>query len=436
MPKPKKKQAKADLYSMPSLLIHGYARDKHWDYRHHVVPPLSSSTAYRLDSAARGARGFAEFGAELDGEDGRPPIYIYDRLAEPTRDMLEESLATAERGEIAVTFASGMAAVSAALMICARGGDHIVAHRVIYGSTYSLLTQWLPKFNVGVGMVDLNVEGGLQAAIQKNTRVVYFETPANPNLELIDMGMVRRVVGLANVDRKPNERIHILVDNTFASPFCQRPIEHGADLVIHSLTKSICGFGTDMGGVVIGARSYLPALLSHRKDFGGVLSPKAAWPILVYGLSTLALRVKRQERTALAVAEFLTQHAKVKVVKYPGLLSFPQYGLARKQMTDYNGNFAPGSLVYFVLKGAHAKARALAEKLIDRIARESYTITLAVSLGQIRTLVEHPSSMTHSMVPLDKQVSEGIDPGGVRLSIGLEDPGDLIKDLGRALKTL
>src|SRR5581483_2490784 len=149
----------------------------------------------------------------------------------------------------------------------------------------------------------------------------------------------------------------------------------------------------------------------------------------------LALRVKRQERTALAVAEFLSQHPKIREVKYPGLLSFPQYGLARKQMTDYDGNFAPGCLVYFILKGPHAKARAMAEKLIDRIARESYTITLAVSLGQVRTLIEHPSSMTHSMVPIEKQLSEGIDPGGVRLSIGLEDPGDLIRDLGRALKT-
>ena len=434
MAKKKRARPRDELYSIPSLLIHGHAKDKHWDYRHHVVPPLSSSTAYRLDSAARGARGFAEFGAESDPEArGQSPIYIYDRLGEPTRDMLEEALATAERGEISVTYASGMAAVSAALGICANSGDHIIAHRVIYGSTYSLLTNWMPRFHIDVSLTNLNAEGELERSIKKNTRVVYFETPSNPNLELIDMANVRRAVGRANVDRKPHERIHILVDNTFASPFCQRPIEHGADLVIHSLTKNICGFGTDMGGVVVGARAYLPALLAYRKDFGGVLSPKAAWPILVYGLSTLAMRVKKQEQAALALAEFLGQNPKVKEVRYPGLLSFPQYGLARRQMTDYSGNFAPGTLVYFVLKGSHAKARAQAEKLIDIIARESYTITLAVSLGQVRTLIEHPSSMTHSMVPLSKQIEEGIDPGGVRLSIGLEDPGDLIRDLGRAL---
>jgi len=427
-----------DIYTIQSLLIHGLSRDKHWDYRHHVVPPMSASTSYRLDSAARGAKGFAEFGVE--SREGHPnskaPIYIYDRLAEPTRDMLEETLATSERGEIAVTFATGMAAIAAALSICAVSGHHIITHPVLYGSTYSLLANWMPKYNIKTSLVNLNDEKLLARSIRRNTRVVYFETPANPNLELIDMQGVRRVVSAANAKRKEAERIHIIVDNTFASPFCQRPLEHGVDIVLHSLTKSICGFGTDMGGVVIGARKYHSPLLSYRKDFGGVLSPKSAWPILVYGLSTLSLRVKHQERTALAVAEFLAQHERIKAVHYPGLLSFPQHALARKQMTDYDGNFAPGSLIYFVLKGPHRTARKLAEKLIDRIARESYAITLAVSLGQIRTLIEHPSSMTHSMVPLATQVKEGVDPGGVRLSIGLEDPGDLIKDLGRALAKL
>jgi cystathionine beta-lyase/cystathionine gamma-synthase len=435
---PKKHNSRKDVYTIPSLLIHGHTRDKHWDYSHHVVPPLSSSTAYRLSSAARGARGFAEYGLETSpgSKRGQAPIYIYDRLAEPTRDMLEEALATAERGEIAVTFASGMAAVAAGLSICAQTDQHIIAHNVIYGSTYSLLTQWMPKYRIGVTLTNLRDPIALRRAIRGNTRIVYFETPANPNLELIDIAAIRQIVAEDNARRPEKDRIHILVDNTFASPFCQRPIEQGADLVIHSLTKSVCGFGTDMGGVVIGARKYLPPLLSYRKDFGGVLSPKAAWPILVYGLSTLALRVKRQEQTALAVAEFLAQHPKVKAVHYPGLLSFPQYGLARRQMTDYDGNFAPGSLVYFIVKGPLQKARKLAEKLIDRIAQDSYTITLAVSLGQVRTLIEHPSSMTHSMVPLERQIREGIDPGGVRLSIGLEDAGDLIRDLGKALSRI
>ena len=423
----------ASQYTVASQLIHGYPRDQHWDYAHHVIPPISSSSSYRLDSAARGAKGFAEFGTEGNAN---APIYIYDRLAEPTRDMLEEALATAERGEIAVTFATGMAAVAAGISVCAQSGHHIVAHHVLYGSTYSLMNTWLPKYKVATTLVDLNNEAAFRRTIKKNTRVVYFETPSNPNLELIDMSIVKRVVTEVNAKRKDTDRIHILVDNTFATPFCQRPIEHGVDLVIHSLTKNICGYGTDMGGVVIGAKNYLSSLLSYRKDFGGVLSPKAAWPILVYGLPTLAVRLRRQEQSAHAIAMFLAQHPKVERVNYPGLPEFPQYELARKQMTDFDGNFAPGSLVYFILKGSQKKARGLAEKVIDRLAHDSYTITLAVSLGQVRTLVEHPSSMTHSSVPLAKQVEEGVDPGGIRLSIGLEEPEDLIKDLGRALAAI
>jgi methionine-gamma-lyase len=429
-----RKKRNDKVYVLPSLMIHGQSRDKHWDYRHHVVPPLSASTAYRLDSAARGAKGFAEFGGP-DAANERP-IYIYDRLGEPTRDMLEESLATAERTDIAVTFASGMAAVAAALGVCAQAGHHIVAHRVLYGSTFSLLHAWLPRFGVNSTLADLKNAAAIRKAIRPSTRVVYFETPANPNLELIEFAVVRAAVDAANRSRREAEHIHIVVDNTFATPFCQRPIEQGVDLVVHSLTKNVCGFGTDMGGAVAGAKKFLTPLLSYRKDFGGVLSPKAAWPILVYGLSTLALRVRKQEETAQAVAEYLERHPAVARVAYPGLKSFPQHTLARRQMTDFNGNFAPGSLVYCVLKGSGAAGQRRAAKLIDRLARDSYCITLAVSLGQVRTLIEHPSSMTHSMVPLKEQVEEGIDPAGVRLSIGLEDPADIIGDLERALKAI
>ncbi|GMV79228.1 MAG: O-succinylhomoserine sulfhydrylase [Planctomycetota bacterium] len=421
--------------SLYSRLIHGRARDEHWDYRHHVVPPQSSSTAYRLEDAARGARGFAEFAHEEDPDKRRKaPIYIYDRLAEPTRDMLEEVLAESERGEIAVTFATGMAAIAAGLGVTVQGGEHIVADQVLYGSTYSLLTEWLPKYGIRTTFVDLSHPERLARVVTPKTRAVYFESPANPNLKLIDIRAVRQAVDALNRRRKGRERIRILVDNTFATPFCQRPLEHGVDLSIQSLTKNICGFGTDMGGAVIGARAFRGPLLSYRKDFGGVLSPKAAWPILVYGLPTLALRVRHQEATALEVARFLEEHAKIDRVRYPGLSSFPQHDLARRQMLDYDGRFAPGSMLYFVLKGAPAAARKKAEKLIDRLAREAYTVTLAVSLGQVRTLVEHPSSMTHSSVPLAKQLKEGIDPGGVRISIGLESARDLIGDLAAALR--
>lgn len=430
-----RKQEPQDRYSIHSLLIHGRMRDEHWDYRHHVVPPLSSSSTYRLEDASRGAQGFAEFAQEQQDPQKRrkAPIYIYDRLAEPTRDMLEEALAFAEHGEAAVAFATGMAAVAAAFGVTARAGEHIVAHRVLYGSTYSLLTEWLPRFGIKSSFIDCSRPGALKKAIRGNTRVVYLESPCNPNLELVDIATVREAVDQANRRRKGRQKICIIVDNTFATPFCQRPLALGADMVVHSLTKNICGFGTDMGGAVVCDRHRQAELLGYRKDFGGVLSPKAAWPILVYGLPTLALRVKQQEQIAQEVARFLEQHPKVHEVRYPGLPSFPQFELARRQMVDYDGNFAPGHMLYFILKGAHAQARRRAEKLIDRLARDAYTITLAVSLGQIRTLVEHPSSMTHSAVPLADQIKEGIDPGGVRMSIGLEDPRDLIQDLRRAL---
>lgn len=433
----KKRARKADKiqdYSLHTRLIHGRFHDEHWDYRHHVVPPLSSSTAYRLEDAARGAQGFAEFAKDEEpGKRRRAPIYIYDRLAEPTRDMLEEALAFAEEGETSVTFSTGMAAISAALGISLATGEHLVAHSVLYGSTYSLLTEWFPRYKIGVTFADLKHPERLAKAIKPNTRVVYFETPANPNMEMIDIAGVARAVEHANRGRKPDKRVRVIIDNTFATPFCQRPLALGADLVVHSLTKNICGFGTDMGGAVIGARRFQGPLLAYRKDFGGVLSPKAAWPILVYGISTMALRIRQQEATAQEVALYLEKHPKVKAVRYPGLPSFPQYALAKRQMTDYDGNFAPGTMLYFIVRGDPKAARRRAEKVIDHIARNAYTITLAVSLGQIRTLIEHPSSMTHSSVPLEEQVKEGIDPGGVRLSIGLESPRGIIGDLSKAL---
>ncbi|MCZ7647078.1 MAG: PLP-dependent transferase [Planctomycetota bacterium] len=429
---------RSDAPSLHSRLIHGVSRDEHWDYRHHVVPPLSSSTAYRLEAAARGARGFAEFAQEEQDPQRRrkAPVYIYDRLAEPTRDMLEAALAVSEGGETAVTFATGMAAIAAALGVTLQSGEHLVADQVLYGSTYSLLTSWFPRYRIGTSFGDLTDPGRLRKLVRPTTRVVYFESPANPNMKLIDIRAVRAEVDRLNRQRRPDWKIRIVVDNTFATPFCQRPLLLGADLVVHSLTKNICGFGTDMGGAAIGSRAFHAPLMNYRKDFGGVLSPKAAWPILVYGLSTLSLRVRHQVATAGEVARFLEQSAKVKRVSYPGLPSFPQYELAKRQMLDFDGHFSPGTMLYFVVGGAPAAAQRRAMKLIDHLARKAYTVTLAVSLGQIRTLVEHPSSMTHSSIPLAKQLKEGIDPGGVRISIGLEHPRDLIADLAAALRKI
>jgi cystathionine beta-lyase/cystathionine gamma-synthase len=417
-------------YRLRTRLIHGSFATGRWDYDHHVVPPQSSSATFRLKSVHRGAEGFVEFGTETGR---RAPIYIYDRLDEPTRGMLEENLAAAESGEVAITFATGMAAISAALGVLAAQGHQILAHHVIYGCTFSLMTNWLPRIGVRTLFCDMTDPESIARAATKDCRVVYFETPVNPTMELIDIAAVRRVVDRLNESRPESDRIRIVVDNTFATPYCQRPLELGADLVVESLTKDIGGFGTDMGGVVVGPKNFYNLLMLYRKDFGGVLSPKAAWAILVYGLPTLATRLVNQQKSALKVAEFLLKQPKVSHVVYPGLPGFPQTDLAKRQMISYDGRFAPGSMLYFELRGRDGDAVDAAERFVDFVADQSYTITLAVSLGQIKTLIENPFSMTHASLPEEDKVKHGLRPGGIRLSLGLEDWHDIISDLEAAL---
>ena len=433
MPNERTPKKPREQYRLRTRLIHGSFATGRWDYDHHVVPPQSSSATYRLSSVHRGAQGFVEFATP---ESRRAPIYIYDRLDEPSRGMLEENLAAAEGGEVAVTFATGMAAVSGALGVLTATGDQIVAHQILYGCTHSLLTSWLPRYKIHTDFCDLTKPESLAKVATKNCRVVYLETPVNPTMELIDLRAIRQVVDRLNEGRPEPEKMRIVVDNTFATPYCQRPLEHGVDIVVHSLTKDIGGFGTEMGGAVIAAGTYFNHLMLYRKDFGGVLSPKSAWPILVYGLPTLAARMVNQQKSAMQVAEFLLRQPKVRRVVYPGLANFAQRELAHRQMTTPDGSFAPGHMLYFELKGKNGDVKSAAEcaeRLVDYIAEKSYTITLAVSLGQIKTLIENPFSMTHASVPEDEKIRSGLQPGGIRLSLGLEDWHDIIADLKDAL---
>jgi len=421
-----------DSYKPTTRLIHGRMRTDAWEYGHHLVPPISTSTTFRLDSAGRGAMGFQEF-AQPDRPDHH--IYIYDRLREPNKEMLEERLAAAEHGETAVTFASGMGAISAVLGVLLKAGEHLLAHRALYGCTHSLIHNWLPRFNIDNTHADLTQPGAVGAHIRPETRVVYFETPANPTMEIIDIAAVAEQVAELNATRTEAERIYIVVDNTFCTPFCQRPLDYGADFVVHSLTKGLSGFGTDMGGVVIGPRSHFGQVLLFRKDFGAVLSPRAAWSILAYGLPSLAIRVRQAQETAERMARYLADHPAVAEVMYPGLETFAGYEVARRQMVDYDGHFAPGFMLYFELKGETAAERQEAGMcFINFLAENAYTITLAVSLGNVRTLVEHPSSMTHAPIPVELHEAMGIRPSGIRLSIGLEAFEDLQGDLNAALE--
>ncbi len=422
-------------YSMETHMIYGKNVSKKWDYSHHVLPPISSSVIYRLDSVERGAEGFMEFAnSPIAGEDPMP-IYIYDRLGEPNKDILEENLAYIEKGEMAVTFATGMGAISGLLGMLTKTGDEIIAHHTLYGCTYSLLTNWYPRYNIFTKLVDLTDLTNLNNSITKKTRAIYFETPSNPNMDIIDIQEVRKITDEYNSNRSEAERIKIVVDNTFATPFCQRPIELGANFTINSLTKGLGGFGTDMGGVVIGKMKYKDMLLLYRKDFGAVLNNKSAWTVMTYGLPTLHVRIRQQIKTASLVAEYLSKHSKVEFVNYPGLPGYKYYSLAKKQMTDFNGNFAPGSLIYFGLKGKDVfNIKENAKKFMNWAAEKAYTMTLAVSLGHTRTLIEHPASMTHSMVPVDKLDEFKIDPGGIRLACGLENTEDILNDLEECLK--
>ena len=305
-------------YKLRTHMIHGNFDSKKWDYDHHVVPPVSHTTAYRLSSLERGARGFVQFASADEHLSGHIPIYIYDRLDEPTRSMLEENLAYAEGGEICVTFASGMASISAALGAALRQGQEVVAHRILYGCTYSLMTNWLPRFGMNARFADFLRPESLAAEITPATRVLYFETPINPTLELIDIAAIRRVADQANAGREEKDRVLVMVDNTFATPFCQRPLRLGADMVVESLTKGLGGFGTDMGGAVIAAKEWYNLIMLFRKDFGGVLSPRSAWGILVYGLPTLATRMINMQKTAQRVAEFLIEASQSGERQLPG----------------------------------------------------------------------------------------------------------------------
>lgn len=427
--------AKEGRYRDRSVLIHGKFRSEKWDFQDHILPPITTAVSFRLRSAERGAQGFQQFANPEFDRNTTTPIYIYDRLDEPCQGLLEETLAFSEKGECAVSFATGMAAVSAAIDIHVESGNHVLFHPAIYGCTHGHITHWLKRFGVQSDSVNFNDAEALRLAVRPETRVLYFETPSNPTMELVDIRAVVELVREINAERDESDQIVTVVDNTFASPYAQRPLEFGIDFVVHSLTKHIGGFGATMGGVVIGPKKKEKDLLLYRKDFGGSLSPDAAWHILTYGIPTLAVRMERQEESAMRVAEFLDLNSRVQRVAYPGLDSFPQKQLAHVQMRDIDGDFAPGAMIYFEVAGSPEESYNRAVRVINHIAQNSLSITLAVSLGQIRTLVEHPASMTHAVVPPEDQVKAGIAPGGIRLSIGLEDVRDILRDLEEALES-
>lgn len=339
--------------------------------------------------------------------------YDYSRTRNPTRDALQAALGNLEGGGAAFAFATGMAATSTVLELL-DAGSHIVAMHDLYGGTYRLLEN-VRKRSAGheVSFVDLTRPEALQAAIRPNTRLVWVETPTNPLLQLVDLSAV---AGIA----KAHGLISVC-DNTFATPFVQRPLEHGFDIVVHSTTKYLNGHSDCLGGAAITrADSPLAQRLAYLQNaIGSVPGPFDSF-LTLRGIKTLALRMERHCANALAVAQFLESHPRVARVRYPGLPSHPQHALARRQMT---GGF--GGIVTAELRGTLDDARRMLERC--------HLFSLAESLGGVESLIEHPALMTHASLPAEKRAALGIGDGLIRLSVGIEDAGDLVEELKAAL---
>ena len=366
--------------------------------------PIYQTSTFAFDNVQDGA---AKFAGEKEG-------YIYTRLGNPTQNALEEKMAAIEGAEAAIATASGMAAISASVMAVAFAGDHILAHDCLYGCTHSLMEEILPRYGIEVTFADLSDLDNFDKNIQDNTKLIYLETPSNPTLNLVDIEEISKKAHAAGAK--------VITDNTFMTPYLQNPLELGSDMVVHSATKYIGGHGDTIAGVIAGKEEMLADIrMTTLKDFGGIISPFNAW-LLLRGLKTLPIRVEKHNQNAMEVAEFLEKQDKVEKVFYPGLESHPQHDLAKKQASGF------GSMISFELKGGHSAG----EKMMNNVN----LATLAVSLGDVDTLIQHPASMTHAPVPREERLAAGITDGLVRISIGIEDVEDIIADLEGALSVL
>ena len=370
-----------------------------------VNPPLYMSSTFSFNTVEEGS---ARFTGEQEG-------FIYSRVGNPTTVLLEQRIADLEGGEAALVTASGMGATASLLWTLIAPGDEIIADKTLYGCTYAYLNHGLTKFGVKITHIDLTDPANLAAAISEKTRVVFFESPANPNMRLVDISAIVEVAH--RFDAK------VVVDNTYCTPYLQRPIELGADYVVHSATKYLGGHGDLIAGAIVGPKESLDEVRFYGiKDMtGAVLSSQDAFLIL-RGLKTLALRMERHCENAQAIAEFLAGRPEVEVCHYPGLETFPQRELARRQMN------LPGGMVAFELKGGMEAG--------VRFMNELCLITRAVSLGDAESLAQHPASMTHAVYPPEEREAHLISEGLVRVSAGLEDMDDLIGDIRNALSAI
>ncbi|MDT3296980.1 methionine gamma-lyase [Shewanella sp. SP2S2-6] len=369
-----------------------------------LVTPLYQSATFVFESAQQGGERFA----------GNEPGYIYTRLGNPTTAELERKMAILEGAEAAAATASGMGAVSAALLANLQMGDHLVASNAVYGCTYALMTTQFARFGIEVSLVDFSSVAEIEAAIKSNTKVIFCETPVNPHLQVFDLAAIATIA-------KRHQLVSI-VDNTFMTPLLQRPLDFGIDLVIHSATKYLNGHGDVIAGIVCGSEEQLHKVKYEiLKDIGAVISPHDAWLIL-RGLKTLDVRLQRHCDSAQRVAEFLAEHPSINRVYYPGLASHQGHKFIGNQMKR------AGGVIAFELAANLEEAMAFVGHLS--------LFSIAVSLGDAESLIQHPASMTHSPYTPEARAAAGIGDNLLRISIGLEDCDDIIADLSQALARL
>lgn len=371
-----------------------------------LAMPIYQTSTFIFDSAEQGGRRFA---LEEAG-------YIYTRLGNPTTTVLENKIAILEEGEAGVAMSSGMGAISSTLWTVLKAGDHIVTDKTLYGCTFALMNHGLTRFGVEVTFVDTSNLDEVKNAMKKNTRVVYLETPANPNLKIVDLEALSKIA-------HTNPNTLVIVDNTFATPYMQKPLKLGADIVVHSVTKYINGHGDVIAGLVVTNKELADQIrFVGLKDMtGAVLGPQDAYYI-IRGMKTFEIRMERHCANAKKVVEFLNKHPKIEKVYYPGLETHPSYEIAKKQMKDF------GAMISFELKGGFEAGKTLLNNL--------KLCSLAVSLGDTETLIQHPASMTHSPYTKEEREAAGITDGLVRLSVGLENVEDIIADLEQGLEKI
>ncbi|EMF4674111.1 methionine gamma-lyase [Providencia stuartii] len=368
-----------------------------------LVPPIYQTSTYSFSSAEEGA---ACFSGEKEG-------YIYTRINNPTLDLLEKRLADLEEGEAAIVFSSGMGAITSTFWSLMNPGDELLVDMTVYGCTYSFFHNGLERFGIQVRHIDMSDPKNVAQAISKKTKMIFFESPANPDMRLVDIQAV------TNIAKEHN--IIVVVDNTYCTPYLQKPITLGVDIVIHSLTKYMSGHGDVIAGAAITTKEIAKQIrLVGLKDMtGACLSPHDA-SLIMRGMKTLSVRMERIVKSAQQIVQYLSSHPKIAFVIYPGLPSFKQYELAKKQMK------LPGGMIACEIKGGMESGK----RFLNRLT----LFSRAVSLGDCESLAQHPASMTHSTYTPEERQYYGISDGLLRLSIGLEDVNDLIADLEQALE--